>query len=110
MVVPITIFDHNFWHSEVGREAMNRMFLRDFWVLLVGGLIFCCATLLRPGCMLKKDLIRGMSVIGGVLMTTIDYPVKAVDNTRIITHKVFLDIKIANYTEESNGKNRGAKG
>jgi len=31
-------------------------------------------------------------------------------STPVITHKVFLDIKIANYTEESIGKNRGALG
>lgn len=81
------------------------------WILLLtSGLVLGCATLLSPGGTFKRDLVRGMSAVGGALMTTLPLSVKAAVDTRVITHKVFLDIKIANYTEESSGKNRGAQG
>jgi len=51
------------------------------------------------------------SVAAAVSSSTINAPAQSPSSsTPIITHKVFLDIKIANYTEESIGKNRGALG
>ena len=55
------------------------------------------------------------SVKSILLIATMDMDRKnanAIDNTLLdrVTDKVYLDIKIANYTEESTGKNRGATG
>lgn len=43
-------------------------------------------------------------------LTTAPSPTNAANNVPTITHRVFLDIKIANYTEESIGTNKGAVG
>ena len=78
-------------------------------LLCISGLAIACSTLLSPGAMFKRDLVRGMGTIG-VLVAAIPVASLATPDTPVITHKVFLDIKIANYTEESSGANRGAKG
>lgn len=71
----------------------------------------------------RKDVVATSSAVFTALVTTTAFrsPSSAVDvelkpsvattsTDLTITDKVFLDIKIANYTEESTGRNRGARG
>ena len=51
-----------------------------------------------------------LTVAGSTAFAQNVYAINEAERKPEITHKVFLDIKIANYTEESTGTNRGANG
>ena len=58
---------------------------------------------------LSKHLSRAL-IFASVLTIGVNTAQSDSGLERIITHKIFLDIKIANYTEESIGTNKGASG